>query len=267
VAADLGCGWHPVMDAVAAYGQALVDDPARFGDVSALGLDETLRCRLGEWRRQAWTTHIVDVEAGQLLDVVTGRTASGPIEWLEKQTGEWRDRIRWATLDLSGPYRAVFDVMLPDAVQVADPFHLVRLANQKLDECRRRVQNETIGHRGRKYDPLYAKETIRSIYTIVDPNLAGEFVDQLIDDLGDRSMPTEVRSLGRTIARWRDQITAWHQARAPPTCSRRSPPGWGRSMTMRSARRSSQTSPGARGGVPAASTHLAGVRPRRTRRG
>ena len=45
--------------------------------------------------------------------------------------------------------------MLPDAVQVADPFHIVRLANQALDECRRRVQNGTRGHRGRKTDPLY----------------------------------------------------------------------------------------------------------------
>jgi transposase len=44
--------------------------------------------------------------------------------------------------------------MLPDAIQVADPFHVVKLANQKLDECRRRVQNETLGHRGRKNDPL-----------------------------------------------------------------------------------------------------------------
>lgn len=252
VAADLGCGWHPVMDAVVAYGQALVDDPARFGDVSALGLDETLRCRLGEWRRQQWTTQIVDVQAGQLLDVVAGRTAAGPISWLQDQPAEWREQVKWATLDLSGPYRKVFDVMLPDAVQVADPFHLVRLANTKLDECRRRVQNETVGHRGRKDDPLYrarrlltkaherlddrgtdklvgllnagdprgevrmtwhAKETIRSIYAIGDHDTACEFVDQLIDDLADRSMPVEVRSLGRTIARWRDQIVAWHHAR------------------------------------------------------
>ena len=29
------------------------------------------------------------------------------------------------------------------------------VANSKLDECRRRVQNETLGHRGRKDDPLY----------------------------------------------------------------------------------------------------------------
>ncbi len=252
VAADLGCGWHTVMDAVLAYGQVLVGDPDRFGDVTALGLDETLRCRIGPWRRQAWTTQIVDVGAGQLLDVVEGRTAGGPIAWLAEQPQLWRDGIEWATLDLSGPYRKVFDVMLPDAVQVADPFHLVKLANQKLDECRRRVQNETIGHRGRKDDPLYrarrlltkaherldhqgdaklrgllhagdprgevqmtwhAKETIRQIYDIGDCDLAGEFVDQLACDLRDTSMPPEVRSLGRTIARWRDQIVAWHRAR------------------------------------------------------
>ena len=49
----------------------------------------------------------------------------------------------------------VFDTTLPDATQVADSFHVVRLANTALDECRRRVQNETLGHRGRKTDPLY----------------------------------------------------------------------------------------------------------------
>ena len=47
---------------------------------------------------------------------------------------------------------------------------------------------------------------------ITDPELAAEFVDQLGVDLQDQSCSVEVRSLGRTIARWRDQIVAWHQA-------------------------------------------------------
>ena len=127
VASDLGCGWHAVMDAVLAYGQVLVDDPARFGDVTALGLDETLACRLGRWRHQQWTTQIVDVGAGQLLDVVEGRTATGPIVRLAEQPQTWRNGVEGATLDLSGPYRKVFDTMLPDAVQVADRFHLVKV--------------------------------------------------------------------------------------------------------------------------------------------
>ena len=63
--------------------------------------------------------------------------------------------MRWAVLDLSGPYRAAYDAAVPDAAQVADPFHVVRLANTALDEVRRRVQNQTLGHRGHTHDPLY----------------------------------------------------------------------------------------------------------------
>ena len=44
---------------------------------------------------------------------------------------------------------------LPDAVPVMDPFHVVRLAGDGLDRCRQRVQQATLGHRGRAGDPLY----------------------------------------------------------------------------------------------------------------
>jgi transposase len=256
VARDLGCDWHTVNDTVLAYGEALVDDdPDRIGDVAALGLDETLFCRQGRWRSQRWATSIVDVSAdggGYLLDVVAGRDATGASAWLAARPAPWRKAIRFGVLDLSGPYRKTFDDTLDHVVQVADPFHLVRLANDKLDECRRRVQNETIGHRGRRHDPLYrarrlltkaherlddrgetrlagllragdphgevrtawhAKEVVRSIYHITDCDLAAEFVTQLGADLQDDDCPPEVHSLGRTLVRWRDQIVAWHRAR------------------------------------------------------
>jgi transposase len=249
IAVELGCDWHTINDTVLAYGSVLIDDPDRLGEPTALGLDETLFVRLGPWRRQAWSTSIVG--AGKLLDVVPGRSSTEPCRWLATRGEEWLARIKWATLDLSGPYRAVFDTMLPDAVQVADPFHVVKLANSKLDECRRRVQNETLGHRGRKHDPLYrcrrlltkaderlddtgrarllglldagdprgevrmawhAKEVVRSIYDHHDPDLALTFVERLGHDLQDESCPIEVHSLGRTLLRWKHQIAAWHQA-------------------------------------------------------
>jgi hypothetical protein len=155
VAADPGCDWHTVNDAVIAYGAKLVDDPDRIGQVTALGLDETLFGKRGKWRIKQWSTSIVDVRGGQLLDVVEGRDAAPACAWLANRDPAWRDEVTHASLDMSGSYRSVFDTMLPDAVQVADPFHLVRLAGEKLDEVRRRVQNETLGHRGRKTDPLY----------------------------------------------------------------------------------------------------------------
>ena len=110
VAVGLGCDWHTINDTVIAYGTALVDDdPLRYGIVHALGLDEVLFVRLGLYHRQHFTTSIVDVEVGQLLDIVPDRSGKNPAEWIEAKSLEWRDQVRWATLDLSGPYRAVFD--------------------------------------------------------------------------------------------------------------------------------------------------------------
>ncbi len=117
VAGELGCDWHTVMDTVIAYGTPLVEDPARVGPVTALGLDETLFVREGAWKRRAWVTSIVDVtRPAQLLDVVEGRTAKAPSDWLEARPQSWCDGICWATLDLSGPYRKTFNDTLPDAV-------------------------------------------------------------------------------------------------------------------------------------------------------
>lgn len=252
VAKELGCDWHTVNDAVVAYGEALVDDdPARYGLVRALGLDEVLFAREGSYHRLAFSTSIVDVERGQLLDVVAGRSAKGASEWLLGQGPEFLAHVAYGTLDLSGPYRKVFNDVLPFATQVADPFHLVKLANEKLDECRRRVQNEVFGHRGHKNDPLYrarrlltkaderiddkgrekllgllaagdpksevtttwhAKEVVRSIYDLDNEIIALQFVERLGHDLQDESYPPEVRSLGRTLLKWKHQIVAWHEA-------------------------------------------------------
>ena len=141
IAVELGCDWHTVNDAVIAYGTALIDDdPDRIGEPTAIGLDETLFARVGPWRTLLWSTSIVNVRAGQLLDVVPGRDSKGPCAWFAARSDDWRARIEWATLDLSGPYRAVFDTMLPQATQVADPFHLVKVRHEAL--CvRRRVRD------------------------------------------------------------------------------------------------------------------------------
>jgi hypothetical protein len=118
------------MDAVVVYGTPLIDDPDRFGDVDAVGLDETLLAGEGPFRRQRWSTQSVDVGTGQFLDIVPGRDAVEPCRWFAAQPEAWRAGIGWATLDLSASYRTVFDTMLPDAVQVADPFHVVRVRHE-----------------------------------------------------------------------------------------------------------------------------------------
>ena len=48
--------------------------------------------------------------------------------------------------------------MLPDATQVADPFHLIKLANQRLDKVRRRTQNDTPPAADAKTTPCVAAD-------------------------------------------------------------------------------------------------------------
>ena len=85
VADELGCDWHTINDAVVAYGEVLVDDPSRIGEVISLGLDESLFVKQGEFRQQIWTTSIVDSKEGYLLDMVPGRSSKEPIEWIKKR--------------------------------------------------------------------------------------------------------------------------------------------------------------------------------------
>ena len=59
-----------------------------------------------------------------------------------------------ATEDLAESFRAGLSPKLDHAVRVANPFHVVRVGNRCLDKVRRRVQNETLGHRGGNFDPL-----------------------------------------------------------------------------------------------------------------
>ena len=249
---ELECCWHTVNDAVQRWGQALLDaDTDRIAKTDALGLDEHLMWRKGRFRNKTWATGIVDVRHGQLLDLVEGRNVEAPTQWLMQQRSEWREQICWVTLDLSATYRRVFDQVLPHAVQVADRFHVIRLANAVVDKTRRRVQNETLGHRGRKNDPLHrvrkllllassridnnnytkltglldagdpngevrdawrAKEVLQGIYDINDPILAADWLNQLIDDLKDPDLPFELNQLGRTLSRWSPQIINWHIA-------------------------------------------------------
>ncbi len=156
IADELGCSRRPVNESVRRWGSALLEaDTERICDVAALGLDEHLMWRRGRFWTKAWATGIVDVGRGQLLDIVPGRTAKAPTRWLLARPRSWLAGVGWAVLDLSGPYRAAFDAAVPHAKQVADPFHVVRLGNDALDEVRRRVQQQTLGHRGHKHDPLY----------------------------------------------------------------------------------------------------------------
>lgn len=95
------------------------------------------------------------IEHRTIIDIAPSRDQYDVARLLARQPLPWRNAIEYGTLDLSALYRAVLRIALPHAHLVADPFHVVKQANEQLDRVRRRVQWESKGHRGRKTDPLY----------------------------------------------------------------------------------------------------------------
>ena len=104
----------------------------------------------------------------RLLDLVPGRSGETYRGWLAERGEGFRNRVGIATLDPFHGYKNAIDDQLEDAVAVLDAFHVVRLAAQVLDDVRRRVQQQTTGHRGRKGDPLYR---IRNVLRAGEENL------------------------------------------------------------------------------------------------
>ena len=169
VAEALAVSWNTANDAVLAEGRrVLIEDLHRFDGVEVIGVDEHV------WRHtrrgDKYVTVIIDltrVRAGtgpaRLLDMVEGRSKQAFKQWLADRPEVWRQGLEVVAMDGFTGFKTATTETLPDAVAVMDPFHVVRLAGEALDRCRRRVQQELHGHRGRTSDPLYrARRTLHT---------------------------------------------------------------------------------------------------------
>ena len=172
VAEGLGVAWNTANDAVLAEGKrVLIDDRGRFDGVAVIGVDEHV------WRHtrrgDKYVTVIIDLTPirdgtgpARLLDMIEGRSKQVFKTWLTERPESWRDAVEVVAMDGFTGFKTAAAEELPDAVAVMDPFHVVRLAGDALDECRRRVQQAIHGHRGRKDDPLYSAR--RTLHTGAD---------------------------------------------------------------------------------------------------
>jgi len=156
VARDLGVSWRCAMDAVRRHGTPLVDDEERLVGVSALGVDEHKMLAASRTRNTLYATSFVDLDRGRLLDVVPGRNADDVAFWLFGASEEEKASVSVVAIDPHRGYANGLLRALPDVLVTIDHFHAIKLANEAINDARRRVQNATLGHRGHRDDPLYA---------------------------------------------------------------------------------------------------------------
>jgi transposase len=180
------------------------------------------------------------------LDVVQGRSGTVLGGWLVSRDEDWRAGIVTASLDPFRGYATALSNHLPAAVRVLDPFHLVKLALLGVDRVRRRVQQDTLGHRGLSNDPLYRARRIlrrrhdrltdrqsarlRAALTAGDPNdevsaawlfaqrlmhayanpdrAAGKSAAERVIIMAKTFPVPEIARLGRTLTVWRTEFLA-----------------------------------------------------------
>jgi transposase len=87
--------------------------------------------------RSEWLTHLVDLGSGGSIGLAEERTAAAEKDLLAGHAG----RLRYLAMDLSATYRSGAPAGL---TLIADAFHLVKLANRKIDEAFRRLGYRTV---------------------------------------------------------------------------------------------------------------------------
>jgi transposase len=88
-----------------------------------LGIDEHFFSR-----KHGYATTFADLRNHKVFDVVLGRSEAALRAFLERLPG--RDKVRVVVMDLSETYRAIVRKYFPNAMIVADRFHVIRLLNQ-----------------------------------------------------------------------------------------------------------------------------------------
>lgn len=151
-------GWDTVKGIVKADLARRFEDVPLSG-VRRIGVDENY---LG--KKAKYVTLVVDLESGRVLWVGKGRGKEALVGFWERLRRSGT-KIEAVACDMSGAYWSAINEHLPDAALVFDHFHIIKLANEKIDEIRRGLQRtlELTGQKfikGTRYLLLYGKENL-----------------------------------------------------------------------------------------------------------
>jgi transposase len=196
-----------------------------------LGIDEHFFTR-----KEGYATTLANLTSQKVFDVVLGRSEPSLRAYLRKLTG--KDRVRVVVMDLSETYRSIAKKYFPNALVVADRFHVIRLVNHhfvktwgELDEkgrkhrgllslMRRHPDNFKPGQKERLYAYLNEVPGLRPMYDFWQDllrllrmkgcnqrhcrQLVPEFL-WIIDELK-RTKFQHLQSLGCTLENWKEEI-------------------------------------------------------------
>lgn len=199
-----------------------------------LGIDEHFFRRV-RGKGTEFVTMLTDVKNRKVFEMAHGKDNASLMEQLAEVPG--RENVRVVVMDMSGSYRSFVKKFFPNAVIVADKFHVLRLLTPHIMKCGKEIH----GHRQElstrrkllcsrvnldyfvrseidqylknhdKLDELYRwKERIFEFYRIKGFARAVRAFRKLMDQMG-VSVTEEVQRLRRTFMRWKNEILGYFE--------------------------------------------------------
>lgn len=201
-----------------------------------IGIDEHF-FRRGKAGFRDFVTVVVDQKNHRLMEVIEGRTGPELEAALVHIPG--RENVRTVAIDMSDPYKSFARRFFPNAVIVADKFHVLRLLSPAINRHRKAITGDQrtnpirrlLLRNGRDLDArsrwvlrtwladhpalreLYgAKEALASFYRVRSFEQASRLFTVLTDRLA-RSLVPELQTFRATLMRWRNEVLAYFRTR------------------------------------------------------
>jgi len=198
----------------------------------AIGLDEHFfkANRLGF---REFVSMVVDFSNRRLFEVVEGRRGAELRYALSRIPG--RENVRAVVTDLSETYRSFARDFFPNAMLIADKFHVIRLLHPAINKRRKEITGDRRSLPVRRLllrngyrlsrderaalfrwledkhalrEVYQAKEALHRLYRTKGYSRASRALTKLTDVLALSQLP-EIKTFRRTLMRWRDEILAY----------------------------------------------------------
>jgi len=198
-----------------------------------IGVDEHFFRRNPTFGFPEFVSVLVDFKGRRLMEVVKGKSSVELELALKDIPG--RNNVQYVVMDMSDGYRAFVRSYFPNALIVADKFHVLRLLSPALNRRRREILGNrqtaplrrlllrngpdlSPDHRFRlnrwlrqhpELQELYHwKEGLHGLYRVRGYHRAARALSSMTDKMAFSSLP-EIRTLRRTLMRWRFEVLGY----------------------------------------------------------
>lgn len=202
-----------------------------------IGIDEHSWRKCRKEKVTEFASLIVDYDRGRIGEVVNGKTVQSMKDALAYIPG--RERVEQAVIDMCDPFKKFIKDFFPNAIIVADKFHVLRLLNPAINKARTEITGDKRSnpvrrlllrnrHKLKYYERnaldlwleqhpklkeiYWFKEALHKFYRTRGTKKAEKVFIRLMDQLA-LSELKEMKTLRKTLMKWRKEILNYFTTR------------------------------------------------------